>query len=265
MPRPLLKTTCGVRGILNDSSQITLIFIVYYSRPLQFSSTFHYYLLSCSSADFLSIGVCMCECVCVSVCVSPSSSLCFCLCCRLWISLSSCKASWDRGRNSGEEEVGSEGWLLRVTIDGKRERQQQQQYVLVRWSRQAPPLPLRHWGDETTLLLNDGNYWIECLFFDNVEEQLIVSEVETGLLVDALQQTTQIRSATSVLKFTDQRKRSAVNRDGGQRLFVYAVHATPCVSSFWTSIKLAFFFIRIKALRVEAAVCCSDCKALRQN
>lgn len=97
----------------------------------------------------------MWECVCVSMCVSPSSSFCFCLCCRLWISLSSCKASWDKGRNSGEEEVGSEGWLLRVTIDNKQEQQQQQQqqYVLVGWSRQAPPLQLCHWGDETSLLV----------------------------------------------------------------------------------------------------------------
>lgn len=146
------------------------------------------YLLSCSSADFLSIGVCMWGCVCVSVCMSPSSSFCFCLCCRLWISLSSCKASLDTGRNSGEEEVGSEGWLLRVTIDNKQERQrqqQQQQYVLVRWSRQAPPLQLCHWGEETSLLVTMAINWTWTLLRINNDEQLVVFKLELGLVAAA--------------------------------------------------------------------------------
>lgn len=106
---------------------------------LLFESRCHSYRLSCSSADFLSIGVCMWACV----CVSPSSSFCFCLCCRVWISLSSCKAARNIGRNSDEEELGSQGWLLRFTTDNNHKGQEQRR-ELVRRSRQAPPLQICH-------------------------------------------------------------------------------------------------------------------------
>lgn len=71
------------------------------------------YLFSCSSADSLSMGVCLIECA-----SPPSSSFCFRLCCRLWISLSSCQATRViREHGAVRREWDRIGRLPRVTTD----------------------------------------------------------------------------------------------------------------------------------------------------